>query len=88
MHSSQGEQDNRNYARFAKVPLLEPSDSQECLDMTRLALELSEQFDTPVMLRTTGRISHAQSLVEVDADAQSAHRGGAPPRRRLRARRR
>ncbi|MHB0874899.1 MAG: indolepyruvate ferredoxin oxidoreductase subunit alpha [Anaerolineae bacterium] len=73
MHSSQGEQDNRNYARFAKVPLLEPSDSQECLDMTRLALDLSEEFDTPVLLRPTGRISHAQSLVEVEADAEAVH---------------
>jgi len=67
MHSSQGEQDNRNYAKFAKVPLLEPSDSQECFDMVRIGLEMSEAFDTPVLLRTTGRISHAQSLVEVDA---------------------
>jgi indolepyruvate ferredoxin oxidoreductase, alpha subunit len=74
MHSSQGEQDNRNYARFAKVPLLEPADSQECLDMTRLALDLSEQFDTPVLLRPTGRISHAQSLVEVEADVEAVHR--------------
>ena len=68
MHSSQGEQDNRNYAKFAKVPLLEPSDSQECVDMMRVALELSERFDTPVLLRTTGRVSHAQSLVEVEAE--------------------
>jgi len=66
MHSSQGEQDNRNYARFAKVPILEPSDSQECMDMVALGLEISETFDTPVLLRTTGRISHAQSLVDVD----------------------
>jgi indolepyruvate ferredoxin oxidoreductase alpha subunit len=68
MHSSQGEQDNRNYAKFAKVPLLEPTDSQECLDMVRVGLEMSERFDTPVLLRTTTRISHAQSLVEVEAD--------------------
>ncbi len=68
MHSSQGEQDNRNYARFAKVPLLEPSDSQECFDMVGIGLEISETYDTPVLLRTTGRISHAQSLVELDAD--------------------
>ena len=53
MHSSQGEQDNRNYAKFAKVPLLEPSNSQECVDMMRIGLEISEQFDTPVLLRTT-----------------------------------
>lgn len=63
MHSSQNEQDNRNYARFAKVPMLEPSDSQECKDFTRLAFEISEQFDTPVMLRTTTRISHSKSVV-------------------------
>ena len=65
MHSSQGEQDNRHYAKFAKVPLLEPADSQECYDMVGLALAISEEFDTPVLLRTTGRISHAQSVVEL-----------------------
>jgi indolepyruvate ferredoxin oxidoreductase alpha subunit len=63
MHSSQNEQDNRHYARFAKVPMLEPSDSQECKDFTRLAFEISEQFDTPVMVRTTTRISHGKSVV-------------------------
>src|SRR5512138_290931 len=63
MHSSQNEQDNRHYARFAKVPMLEPSDSQECKEFTRLAFEISEQFDTPVMLRTTTRISHGKSVV-------------------------
>ncbi len=57
LHSSQNEQDNRNYAKFAKIPLLEPADSQECKDFVRLAFELSEEFDTPVMLRTTTRIS-------------------------------
>jgi indolepyruvate ferredoxin oxidoreductase alpha subunit len=65
MHSSQNEQDNRNYAKFAKVPMLEPSDSQECKEFTRLAFELSEQHDTPVMLRTTTRISHSKSIVEL-----------------------
>ena len=65
MHSSQNEQDNRHYARFAKIPLLEPSDSQEAKDMVGLALELSEQFDTPVMLRTTTRVAHSQSFVEI-----------------------
>jgi indolepyruvate ferredoxin oxidoreductase alpha subunit len=63
LHSSQNEQDNRNYAKFAKVPMLEPADSQECKDFTKLALEMSEQFDTPVMLRTTTRISHSKSVV-------------------------
>lgn len=64
MHSSQNEQDNRNYAKFAKVPMLEPADSQECLEFTRLAFELSEKYDTPVMLRTTTRISHSKSVVK------------------------
>ena len=64
MHSSQDEQDSRNYARFAKVPMLEPADSQECLDYTRLAFEISEQFDTPVMLRSCTRISHGKSVVQ------------------------
>jgi indolepyruvate ferredoxin oxidoreductase, alpha subunit len=64
MHSSQNEQDNRNYARFAKVPLLEPSDSQEAYELTSAAFALSEEFDTPVVLRTTTRISHAKSVVQ------------------------
>jgi indolepyruvate ferredoxin oxidoreductase, alpha subunit len=63
MHSSQNEQDNRNYAKFAKVPMLEPSDSQEAKDFTELAFSLSEKFDTPVMLRTTTRVSHSKSIV-------------------------
>ncbi len=63
MHSSQNEQDNRNYARFAKVPLLEPSDSQECKDFVKLAFQISEQFDTPVIVRTTTRVAHSESLV-------------------------
>ncbi|GFO53802.1 indolepyruvate oxidoreductase subunit IorA [Geomonas sp. Red276] len=65
LHSSQNEQDNRNYAKFAKVPMLEPSDSQECLEFTKLAFEISEKYDTPVMLRTTTRISHSKSVVEL-----------------------
>lgn len=65
MHSSQNEQDNRNYAKFAKIPMLEPADSRECKEFTRLAFELSEQFDTPVMLRTTTRTSHGKSIVEL-----------------------
>ncbi len=63
MHSSQNEQDNRRFAKFAKVPLLEPGDSQEAKDFVGLALEISEQFDIPVMLRTTTRISHSMSEV-------------------------
>lgn len=65
MHSSQNEQDNRNYAKFAKIPLLEPSDSQEAKDFVGVALEISERFDTPVLLRSTTRISHSKSLVEL-----------------------
>ncbi len=64
MHSSQNEQDNRYYAKMAKVPMLEPADSQEAYDMTRLAFELSERFDTPVMLRIETRLSHSRTLVE------------------------
>jgi indolepyruvate ferredoxin oxidoreductase alpha subunit len=63
MHSSQNEQDSRNYAKFAKVPMLDPADSQEAYDMVHAGLEISEQFDTPVMLRTTTRISHAKGVV-------------------------
>ncbi len=65
LHSSQNEQDNRNYARFAKLPLIEPSDSQEAKDFLKVAYDLSEEFDTPVIFRTTTRISHSKSLVEL-----------------------
>lgn len=67
MHSSQNEQDNRHLARAAKVALLEPSDSQEAKDFTRLGFEISERFDTPVMLRVTTRICHSMSPVDVDS---------------------
>lgn len=63
LHSSQNEQDSRNYAKFAKIPMFEPADSQEALDFTRVAFNASEQFDTPVMLRSTTRISHSKSVV-------------------------
>jgi len=63
LHSSQNEQDNRYYARFARVPMLEPSDSQEAKDFIAAALDISEKYDTPVMVRTTTRISHSRSLV-------------------------
>ncbi len=66
LHSSQNEQDNRHYARFAKVPMLEPSDSQEAKEMVGAALDLSEQFDTPVIVRTTTRTSHAKSVVTLE----------------------
>ncbi len=65
MHSSQNEQDNRRYAKFARVPCLEPSDSQDAKDMVGAAYEISEQFDTPVLLRTTTRIAHSHTLVEL-----------------------
>lgn len=65
MHSSQNEQDNRNYASAARVLMLEPSDSQEAKDFMKLGLELSEKFDTPVMLRMTTRVCHSKSLVEL-----------------------
>lgn len=63
MHSSQNEQDNRHYARFAKIPLLEPADSEEARDYVIAALEMSEKFDTPVLLRTTTRISHSRGTL-------------------------
>lgn len=64
MHSSQNEQDNRHYARHAKIAMVEPSDSQECKDFVKMAYELSEKFDTPVLYRVTTRIDHSKSLVE------------------------
>ncbi|MBR5537407.1 MAG: indolepyruvate ferredoxin oxidoreductase subunit alpha [Clostridia bacterium] len=64
MHSSQNEQDSRHYARAAKIPMLEPSDSAEALAMAKLAYDLSEQFDTPVLLKMCTRVSHSQSVVE------------------------
>ncbi len=65
MHSSQNEQDNRYLARMAKVPILEPSDAQECKDFVGLGLQLSEDFGTPVMLRTTTRLAHHKGLVSL-----------------------
>ena len=64
MHSSQNEQDSRHYAAASKVPMLEPADSSECKEFTKLAYELSEEFDTPVLLRLSTRISHSQSIVD------------------------
>ena len=66
IHSSQNEQDNRHYARFAKVPMLEPSDSQEAYELMPYAFDISEEFDTPVLVRTTTRISHSKSVVKSD----------------------
>ncbi|MBR6704106.1 MAG: indolepyruvate ferredoxin oxidoreductase subunit alpha [Lachnospiraceae bacterium] len=63
MHSSQNEQDNRHYAKAAKMAMVEPSDSQECKDFLKAAYEISEKFDTPVLFRTTTRVAHSKSLV-------------------------
>ena len=90
MHSSQNEQDNRNYAKFSKVPMLEPADSQEAKEFVRIAFELSEQFDTPVFIRMTTRTSHAKSVVTLEephTDArQFSWRASQKRNRRKRAR--
>jgi len=65
MHSSQNEQDSRHYAKASKIMMLEPADSSECKEFTRLAFSLSEKFDTPVFIRLSTRVSHSQSLVEL-----------------------
>ncbi|MEG0477512.1 MAG: indolepyruvate ferredoxin oxidoreductase subunit alpha, partial [Raoultibacter sp.] len=70
MHSSQNEQDSRFYALAARVPILEPSDSAEALEFTRAAFALSERFDTPLLMRSTVRISHTKTLVEVGERCQ------------------
>jgi len=64
MHSSQNEQDSRHYARAAKIPMLEPADSAEALAFTKIAYEISEQFDTPVFIKMCTRVAHSQSIVE------------------------
>ena len=66
IHSSQNEQDNRHYARMAMVPMLEPGDSQEVYDLMGCAFDISEEFDTPVLFRTTTRIAHSKSVVDVN----------------------
>ena len=66
MHSSQNEQDSRHHAMASKVPMVEPADSGECRDYMKLAFELSEKFDTPVLFRTCTRVAHSQSLVELN----------------------
>ncbi|MGF6375385.1 indolepyruvate ferredoxin oxidoreductase alpha subunit [Clostridiales Family XIII bacterium PM5-7] len=66
MHSSQNEQDNRYYAKLGKLIMLEPSDSQECKDFTKLAYELSERFDLVVLLRVTTRVCHSKSIVTLE----------------------
>ena len=66
MHSSQNEQDSRHHAIASKTPMLEPADSRECALFTKLAFDLSERFDTPMLLRLSTRISHARSIVELE----------------------
>lgn len=65
LHSSQNEQDTRNHGKASKIPVIEPSDSNECKEFMRLAFDISEKFDTPIILRLTTRVAHSQSLVEV-----------------------
>jgi len=71
MHSSQNEQDTRNYSQFAKIPLLDPSDSQEALDFTKAAFSVSEEFDVPVLLRPVTRVSHTRCIVELSEPVRS-----------------
>lgn len=65
MHSSQNEQDSRNYAKASKVPMIEPSDSSECKEFIKVAYEMSEEFDAPVLFRLSTRVAHSQSIVEL-----------------------
>jgi indolepyruvate ferredoxin oxidoreductase alpha subunit len=75
-HSSQNEQDSRNWTRFGKVPMLEPADSEECRTFTKIAFDISERFDTPVLLRTETRVSHCDSPVEMGNRKESTMRKG------------
>ncbi|MFQ5399968.1 MAG: indolepyruvate ferredoxin oxidoreductase subunit alpha [Anaerolineae bacterium] len=83
MHSSQNEQDNRYLARMAKVPVLEPSDAQECRDFVIAGFDLSEQFGTPVMLRTTTRLAHHKGLVQVGERKEVPQREFVPDPKRF-----
>ena len=74
MFSSQNEQDSRRHAMGAKVPVLEPSDSSECLAFTKLAFEISEEFDTPVILRITTRVAHSRNPVELGERKELANK--------------
>ncbi len=78
MFSSQNEQDNRHYARFAKLPMLEPGDSQEAKDFVGLGLDLSEEWDTPILLRTVMRISHSASPVTLGERPELGEEGTQP----------
>lgn len=73
-HSAQNEQDNRNYAKSAKVPMFEPANSQECKDMAIEAYRISEEFDCPVLMRMTTRVCHGKSIVELGERAEVAIR--------------
>lgn len=75
IHSSQNEQDTRLFARFANVPVLEPSDAQEAHDFTKLAFDISEDFDTPVIVRSTTRLSHTRSVVTTGPREERAPKG-------------
>ncbi|MBR6090127.1 MAG: indolepyruvate ferredoxin oxidoreductase subunit alpha [Anaerolineaceae bacterium] len=70
MHSSQNEQDSRHYAIAAKLPMFEPSDSAEALEFTKLAYEISEQYDTPVLMKMCTRVAHSQSIVDLGERAE------------------
>ena len=83
MHSSQNEQDNRYLARMGKVPVLEPSDAQECLDFVIAGFDLSEQFSTPVMLRTTTRLAHHKGIVQVGPRREVPQKSFDPDPRRF-----
>lgn len=74
MHSSQNEQDNRYYARHAKLPMIEPSNSQESKDMVKVAYEISERFDVPILYRMTTRVCHSKSIVELGEREEVAMR--------------
>ena len=80
MHSSQNEQDNRNYAKFARIPCLDPADSQDAKDMMVAGFEISEAFDTPVLLRPTTRVCHTSALVEAGPDRYKGKESGKYPR--------
>ncbi|MEN6617334.1 MAG: thiamine pyrophosphate-dependent enzyme, partial [Syntrophorhabdus sp.] len=80
VHSSQNEQDSRNWARFGKIPMLEPGDAQECYEFTKAAFDISEKFDTPVLFRTVTRIAHADSLVQTGKRVESKMPLGLDPK--------
>jgi len=80
MHSSQNEQDNRQFAKFARVPCLDPSDSQEAKDFMMAAFDVSERFDTPVMLRLTTRVCHTSAIVDIGEQRMRFPEPGPYPR--------